>query len=284
MKQRTFESRVSGAGLGLRRELFSPLADSVPSSIDFMEVAPENWVRSGGKAYRQFQFFAERYPMVFHGLSLSIGGPEPLNMELLKDVKQAMKQYGICYYSEHLSYCSDHGQLYDLLPIPFTEESADHVVERIRQVQDFLGERIAMENVSFYANPNSEMDEIEFINKVINDADCLLHIDINNIYVNSVNHGFDAVEFLQKMPGERIAYAHIAGHDQIADDLIIDTHGDKVIPTVWDLLDVAYDEFGVFPTLLERDFNFPPLNELLLEVNQIREHQEKYAQQETENE
>ncbi len=274
---------VTGAGLGLRRALLSPLAKpenfEAMAPISFMEVAPENWINVGGRLGRIFREYTERYPFVTHGLSLSIGGPEPLDETFVRKVGQFLDQHNIRFYSDHLSYCSDEGHLYDLMPIPFTPEAIDYVAERVSRVQDILGRRIAIENVSYYAAPGQQISEIDFVTGVIEKADCNLLIDINNIYVNSVNHRYDAVEFLKALPGERIAYAHIAGHYHEAADLIIDTHGADVIPDVWDLLEVAYQTFGVFPTLLERDFNLPPLNELLGEVQHIADLQEKYQSQ-----
>jgi len=184
-------------------------------------------------------------------------------------VRQLMDEHHIHAYSEHLSYCTDDGHLYDLMPIPFTEEAVSYVAGRIGQVQDMIGQRMAIENVSYYAAPGAELSEIDLINAVISEADCDLLLDVNNIYVNSVNHRYDPVEFLQALPGDRIAYGHIAGHYNEAEDLIVDTHGANIIGNVWDLLDKAYEFFGVFPTLLERDFNIPPVNELLAEVQQI---------------
>lgn len=252
------------------------LEKNLPDSIDFMEVAPENWIPMGKALKKKLKAFSEQVPFVTHGLSLSIGSPCPLDTDFVKEVGQFIKDFDIRCYSEHLSYCSDDGHLYDLLPIPFTEEAVHYVANRIRTVQDILEQRIAMENVSFYAMPSTELSEIEFINAVISEADCDLHIDINNIYVNSVNHSYDAEEFLKQLPGERIAYAHIAGHYNEADDLIVDTHGADIIDPVWDLLDVAYQHFGVFPTLVERDFNIPPLKELIKEVEMVHEYQAKY--------
>ncbi len=264
---------VYGAGLGLRRSLMDSLAADFPERVSFMEVAPENWMRVGGKAGKQFRSFTEQHDFVCHGLSLSIGSPSSLDIELVREVKSFLEEHGILCYSEHLSYCSDGGHLYDLMPIPFTEEAIHYVAERIRRVQDILERRIAMENVSYYAAPGQEMSEIEFVNAVLEEADCDLHIDINNIYVNSINHRYDAKEFLKALPGERIAYAHIAGHFIEAQDLRVDTHGDDVCEPVWNLLRTAYDTFGVFPTLLERDFNIPPLEELLIEVDRIAQYQ-----------
>ncbi len=268
---------VHGAGLGLRRAFIGSLAESLPSQVDFMEVAPENWIDVGGKFGHAFQKISEQVPIVCHGLSLNIGGVAPLDEAFLRKVKQFLETYNIRIYSEHLSYCADTGHLYDLMPIPFTEEAIKYVVERIKRVQDILGQRIAMENASYYAAPGQEMQEIDFINAVMEEADCYFHLDINNIYVNSINHKYDAEKFLKALPGARIAYAHIAGHYVEEEDLRVDTHGADVIDPVWKLLDVAYEHFGVFPTLLERDFNIPPLDILLKEVDTITNYQSKHS-------
>ena len=232
---------IHGAGLGLRRDSIKELLKTPTPQVGFMEVAPENWIGVGGIFGKQLREFTEKNDFVCHGLSLSIGSPAPLDEEFVRQIGAFLKLHRVKLYSEHLTYCSDDGHLYDLLPIPFTEEAVDYVAERILQVQDILGQRIAMENASYYTPaPGSEMQEIDFINAVLNKADCELLIDINNIYVNSVNHGYDPVEFMQGLPAERIAYAHIAGHYNEAEDLIVDTHGADVIDTVWDLLDKAY--------------------------------------------
>ena len=272
---------VNGAGLGLRRDSIDELIKTPTPQIGFMEVAPENWIGVGGTFGKQFREMTERHDFVTHGLSLSIGSPAPLDEELIKQIGAFMKTYGIKKYTEHLTYCSDDGHLYDLLPIPFTEEAVDYVAERIMRAQDILGQRIGMENASYYTPaPGSEMQEIDFINAVLEKADCELLLDINNIYVNSVNHRYDPVEFMKGLPAERITYAHIAGHYNEDDDLIVDTHGADVIETVWDLLDKAYEHFGVFPTLLERDFNIPPVAELLKEVDRIIHYQDKWQKAE----
>ncbi len=267
---------VQGAGLGLRRAFIGSLADDIPSQIDFMEVAPENWIDVGGGLGRQFRKISEQIPMVCHGLSLNIGGPAPLDEPFVKRVKQFLETHNMRVYSEHLSYCADDGHLYDLMPIPFTEKAVHYVADRIQRVQDIIGQRMAMENASYYAAPGKEMEEIDFVNSVLEEADCLFHIDINNIYVNSINNKYDAEKFLKALPGDRISYAHIAGHYVEAEDLRVDTHGADVIDPVWKLLDVAYEHFGVFPTLLERDFNIPPMETLLKEVDSIRYYQQKH--------
>lgn len=261
---------VDGAGLGLRRSILDDLDSLTLSDVQFMEIAPENWINVGGRLGRKFREFTERFPFVCHGLSLSIGSTDPLDFQLLGDIKTLMKDHGIRLYTEHLSYCSDQGHLYDLMPIPFTEEAVKHVSGRIRQVQDFFGHRIAMENVSYYCAPQQEMSEIEFINAVISESDCDLLLDVNNIYVNSINHRYDPYEFLNQLPAEKAVYIHVAGHYEEAEDLRVDTHGADVIQPVWDILSAAYQRFGVMPTLLERDFNIPSVEGLMTEVNQIR--------------
>ena len=260
---------IHGAGLGLRRDFAEEVLKS-PPPVDFYEVAPENWMRFGGRLGKQFRALTERFPFVCHGLSLSLGGPSPLDEGFLLELKAFLRTHQIPLYSEHLSYCGDDGLLYDLMPIPFTAEAVDYVALRIRRVQDILEQRIAIENVSYYAAPGKEMEEIDFLNAVLQEADCGLLIDINNIHVNSVNHGYAAEAFLSAIPAERIVYAHIAGHYVEAPDFLVDTHGATVIDPVWKLLDTAYRRFGVFPTLLERDFNIPPLTELMGEVETIR--------------
>jgi uncharacterized protein (UPF0276 family) len=269
---------MRGAGLGLKRELMPQLQAGVPDCIDFFEVAPENWVGLGGARAKQFAWFAERYPIVAHGLSLSLGGPDPLDEVLLQRIKDFLDQYRIPLYTEHLAYCSAGGHLYDLLPIPCTEEAVRHVAARIRRTQDILERRIAVENASCYvAAPIADMAETDFIRAVLEEADCDLHLDVNNIYVNSVNFGFDPIEFLRQLPGERTVYVHTAGHLRLADDLIVDNHGDTVIDPVWDLLDEAYRLFGVAPTLLERDINIPPLARLVPEIEHIVALQRRHA-------
>ena len=280
-------NKIQGVGVGLKRELIPQIqatySQECIANINFVEIAPENWLNVGGKAAKQLDWFVERYPIACHGLCLSLGGLAPLNEVFLQQVKKFLTQYHIPLYTEHLSYATDgykgqQGYLYDLLPIPFTEEAVHYVAKRIRQTQDILGQRIAIENTSYYVNaPVSTMDELTFLKAVLTEADCLLHLDINNIYVNSVNFGFDAHEFLRGIPGERIVYSHIAGHYQEAPDLLVDTHGADIIDPVWALLHSAYEMFGVFPTLLERDTNIPPLNELIHEVNKIADIQRAYT-------
>ena len=235
---------IHGAGLGLRRAIIGPLCEQKPGQVDFMEVAPENWIHLGGRYGKQLRAMTEAYPFVTHGLSLSLGGPEPIDVKLVKSIKAFLDEHRIDVYTEHLSYCSDDGHLYDLMPIPFTAEAVKHVVQRIHLVQDILERPMGIENVSYYAAPGQEMTEIEFLRAVLNEADCGLLLDVNNIYVNSVNHGYDAETFLQQIPGERIQYIHVAGHYNEAEDLIVDTHGSDVIDPVWTLLEKTYRMFA----------------------------------------
>ena len=299
---------LQGAGLGYRRDLADDFLNlSSNNAIQFMEVAPENWVKMGGAARYKFDQATERYPLAVHGLSLSLGGQAPLDRELLKNTKALMTQYNSTFFSEHLSYCECEGHLYDLLPMPFTEEAVKHVAQRIRYVQDFLGLQISLENTSYYLHsPTSTMNEVEFLNAIAQEADCGIHLDVNNIYVNGINHGLlDPYVFLDQVDVKRVNYIHIAGHDeehsaaQVVEDLegesfnkikgayrhlpelLIDTHGEAVKGTVWDLLEYAYQRLPVIPpTLLERDFNFPPFAELYAEVEHIAQLQQKYAQKE----
>ncbi|CAM5431027.1 hypothetical protein RLON56S_02537 [Alishewanella longhuensis] len=261
---------LHSAGLGLRREMLPEVLHTKPAAIDFFEVAPENWLPYGGKLQRDFRTLTERYPFFCHGLSLSIGSPDPLDITFVRQIKQFLDEHKILLYSEHLSYCSAGGHLYDLMPIPFTEEAVSHVATRIKQVQDILERPLIIENVSYYAAPGQQLSEQAFLLAILNEANCQLLLDVNNIYVNAVNHGYDANRFLQAMPSERIAYYHVAGHFQQTESLLIDTHGADIPDPVWLLLQQAYQLHGVKPTLYERDFNLPPLAELCRELAQIK--------------
>ena len=267
-----------GAGLGLRRSEMKSFLELTPAEVNFMEVAPENWIGVGGRFGQQLRGYTERFPFYCHGLSLSIGSPAPLDTNLLDNIKKFLDEHQVRTYSEHLSYCSDDGHLYDLLPIPFTEEAVHYVAGRVREVQDRLERRIALENVSYYLTAAQDLSEAEFINAVLSEADCDLLLDVNNIYVNSINHRYNASEFLRQLPGSRNAYYHIAGHYDEAEDLKVDTHGADVIEPVWALLEEAYGLYGVRPTLLERDFNIPPLPELLAELDRVKQIQQRALQ------
>jgi hypothetical protein len=263
---------LAGAGLGLRRGYLQELVDLPAGRIDFLELAPENWIGVGGRLGRAFASLAERYPLALHGLSLDIGGSDPLDRELLAGVRRLMDRYPVALYSEHLSFCAHEGHLYDLLPLPFTEAAVRHVAERVGIVQDIIGKPLVLENASYYA-PAADgegMDEADFIAEVAERSGCELLLDVNNVYVNSINHGYDARAFIERLPLARVRYLHLAGHYDEADDLKIDTHGMPVVEPVWDLLASVYARLGAVPTLLERDVNLPPLATLLDEVARVR--------------
>lgn len=266
-----------GAGLGLGAAFLPEILNRLNSgdnNLDFMEIAPENWLAKGGPKALQLRTLASALPLVAHGLSLNLGGQKPLDKELILAIKALKHELNIRFYSEHLAWCADDGHFYDLLPLPFTEEAIKHVAARIHQVQDMLECQIGVENISYYLPHNpGDLNEQEFLLGVLTEANCLLHLDVNNLYVNSVNQGIDAKQLIRALPAEKIAYIHIAGHWQQSPSLIIDTHGEAVSETVWELLAYTYAHKGIAPTLLERDFNLPPLDELLAEVGQIRQLQ-----------
>jgi len=268
---------VQGSGLGFRRALLDELEADGAAGVDFFELAPENWIGVGGALGRRLRRFTESHAFVAHGLSLSLGGPAPLDQRLLHDIRSFLDLHGIRAYTEHLSYCTDEGHLYDLMPIPFTDEAVRHVASRIRLAQEVLERPIAIENVSYYAAPGARMKEIEFVTAVLEEADCGLLLDVNNVFVNAVNHRYDPLRFLQALPAERVWYVHTAGHYVEAPDLLVDTHGAAVCDDVWSLLDAAYAHCGPVPTLLERDFGFPPLGDLLAEVSRVRSLQARHA-------
>lgn len=249
------------------------LADAMPTEIDFFELAPENWIGLGGRLGRQLKAISERAPIIAHGLSLSIGGPAPLDTELIHSIRDFIDEHNISFYSEHLSYSNDGGQLYDLLPMPFTEEAVFYTAERIKRVQDILGRRMSLENVSYYLSPKKDFPEAEFVKAVVEEADCDMLLDVNNVFVNSINHGYEPIEYIKAMPLDRVTYLHVAGHYVEPDGLIVDTHGSDIIDPVWDLLAETYALIGDKPTLLERDFNIPAISSLLTEVAMIKERQ-----------
>ncbi|WP_151192765.1 DUF692 domain-containing protein [Cysteiniphilum sp. JM-1] len=268
-------------GLGLRQEFFDALLQN-PQGVDFIEIAPENWIGIGGRRAHLLKKYREQFPIVLHGLSLSIGGISPLNIDFIKRIKAFMREHQITIYSEHLSYCSDQqGYLYDLLPLPFSDEMVKHVTTRIEQVQDILECPLILENASYYAAPGQILSEIDFIQAVVSESGCQLLLDVNNVYVNSVNHGYDPQQFIKQLPSDKIHYIHVAGHWQKSPELIIDTHGEDVIDPVWQLLCYCYQIHGFFPTLLERDFNLPPLASLKLELQTIAQIQQQVYSRES---
>lgn len=260
-------------GLGFRKEFGEALLAESSVQPAFIELAPENWIDVGGYWKRLLERAAANYPIFTHGLSLSIGSPDPLNLSFLKKVKQFLDDWEIETYSEHLSYSQvDNAHLYDLLPIPFRSDAVDHVVERIEQVQEILGRKLILEIVSYYTPIAAEMSEIEFVNEILKRSGCGLLFDINNIYVNSHNHSYDAEAFLSALDLDHVAYIHMAGHERVSDDLIIDTHGEAIVDPVYDLFEKACKKLPKpVPVLLERDFNIPQLSVLQAEMLRLEE-------------
>lgn len=258
-------------GIGFRREIADEFFGQKILSPDFIELAPENWLGLGGYWGKVFKKAAETYPMVFHGLSLSIGSPESPDWDFLKRIKQMIHDYDITIYSEHLSFAKmENAHLYDLLPIPFRKDAVEHIARRVRQVQDFLGMQLTLENVSYYSPVAAEMTEAEFINEIVLNSGCGLLLDVNNVYVNANNHGYDAKAFIDQMPLDKVNYIHMAGHHRVAPDLIIDTHGEAIIDPVYQLFDYTISKMQPVPVLLERDFNFPEINELSGEMKKLK--------------
>lgn len=258
-------------GIGYRKDFAEEFISSNVLTPDFIEVAPENWIDVGGFWKKQFQKAIDKFPLFTHGLSLSIGSPDELDFDFLKKVRTFLKETNAQIYSEHLSYAKcDNAHLYDLLPIPFTTDAVNHVAERIRKIQDFLERKIAIEIVSYYTPVAPEMTEIDFINSILKKVNCDLLLDVNNVYVNSFNHKYNAKEFIKQLPLERVSYIHMAGHLQVSETLIIDTHGEPIIDPVYDLYEYTMNLLKRdVPVLLERDFNIPNLQELQQEINTL---------------
>jgi len=257
-----------GFGLGLRTEHYNQILDTKPK-VDWFEALSENYMIPGGKPLDYLDKIRANYPVVMHGVSLSIGSTAPLDKNYLHDLKKLADRVEPKWISDHLCWTGVHGQnIHDLLPLPYTEEAAKHVAERVKIVQDFLGRQILIENVSSYASYiDSTMTEWEFINMIAETADCLLLLDVNNIYVSSYNHNFDAKAFIDGVPAKRVQQIHLAGH-QNNGDYIIDTHDAPVIDRVWDLYRYAISRLGPVSTMIERDDHIPAL-EVLVEELQI---------------
>ncbi|MBS1650602.1 MAG: DUF692 domain-containing protein [Bacteroidetes bacterium] len=258
-------------GLGYRRDFAEEFLEGKLIKPDFVEFAPENWMNIGGYWKKQIDMIAERYPIICHGLSLSIGSPDSLDMNFLKKLKDFLNTYNVKIYSEHLSFAKcDNAHLYDLLPIPFREDAAKHVIQKIKQLQDYLERPFVMENVSYYTPVAAQMDEASFINMIVEESGCKLLLDVNNVYVNGFNHKYDPKKFIEKLPLDKVAYIHMAGHEQVEPDLIIDTHGEAIIDSVYDLFDWTIEKINPVPVLLERDFNIPEMEELNGELSKLR--------------
>lgn len=262
---------MNGVGIGFRHEIAEDILTLNPTQIAFLEFAPENWMGLGGRLHQLLLQAVQKYPITCHGLSLSLGSPEPLDWEFIKKLKSFFAAFPIKLYSEHLSYCKcGNAHLYDLLPLPFTEEAISHVVSRIKQVQDFLERPIAIENVSYYCPVDPQIEEAEFLSRIVEESDCLLLLDINNVYVNAFNHKYDPYVFLKKLPLEKVACIHMAGHEKVAADLIIDTHAHPIIDPVYQLFEWTIKQIKPVPVLLERDFHFDDFKGLLTEIETLQ--------------
>jgi uncharacterized protein (UPF0276 family) len=259
-----------GFGVGLRPEHYTSILDDRPP-VDWFEVLSENYMVPGGRPLHFLDRVREHYPVVMHGVSLSIGSTDPLDQEYLAGLKDLAQRIDPVWISDHLCWTGVDGiNLHDLMPLPYTEEALRHVVERISRVQDYLGCRILIENVSTYVTyRESQLTEWEFLSNVAREADCLLLLDINNIYVSACNHGFDPREYLSAVPGDRVYQHHLAGHCKQG-DIIIDTHDSPVISPVWDLYREAVKRFGSVSVMIERDDDMPPFADLLEELQQAR--------------
>lgn len=260
-----------GYGLGLRVDHYQDLLEG-EHQVDWLEILSENYMIPGGRPLHFLERFRERFPLVMHGVSLSIGSSDPLNRDYLKCLKELAHRIEPAWVSDHLCWTGVDGtNLHDLMPLPYTEEAITQVVSRVSEVQDYLGRRILLENVSSYVSfAYTQMQEWEFLSAIAERADCLILLDINNIFVSSHNHGFDPLTYLAGIPIDRVQQFHLAGHDNQG-ALIIDTHDTPIIDGVWDLYRHAVRRFGPVSTMIERDDKIPPLIELLAELKHARE-------------
>lgn len=260
-----------GFGLGLRAEYYQLIQQSKPK-VDWFEIITEDYLIPGGRPLENLYKIREHYPIVMHGVSLSIGSVDPLDFDYLKQVKQLAADLEVPWLSDHLCWTGIHHQTsHDLLPLPYTEEALQHVVTRLKQVQDFLGRQLVLENVSSYLTyHDSQQTEWEFLIAVVQEANCKILLDVNNIFVSSYNHKFDPEQYLKAIPVDRVQQIHVAGHTNLG-DMIVDTHDHTVIPPVWQLYQKALKRFGMVSTLLERDDRFPPLSMLLNELQKMRQ-------------
>jgi uncharacterized protein (UPF0276 family) len=261
----------AGVGIGLRAGLFEELTAAPPEELTFVELTPENYLGRGGRYAAMLSATLERWPVVTHGLSLSLGGPDPLDLAHLRRLGELLHHVGAPWHSDHLSFGAvDSVMLHELLPVPFTREAVRHVADRIAQAQEILRLPLAVENITYYAaGTGSEMDEADFVNEVLRATDARLLLDVNNVYVNSKNHGFDARAMLEKMPLDRVVQIHIAGHDRSDVHLLVDTHAEPVVEDVYELLAWVLERTGPLPVLLERDDHFPPWEELCAEMKRL---------------
>jgi uncharacterized protein len=270
---------LAGFGLGLRTPHYEDVLNE-PHAVDWLEVITENYLVPGGKPLDYLERIRSRFPLVMHGVSLSIGSTDPVDFEYLAQVRALAARIEPHWISDHLCWTGIEGRnLHDLLPLPYTEEALASVVERVGQVQNALGRQILLENVSSYLTYRaSEMSEWEFLREVAQRADCAILLDINNIYVSSVNHGFDPLTYLQSIPKDRVRQFHLAGHSDLQGHLI-DTHDHPIVEPVWDLYCAAVAQFGAVPTMIERDDNIPALGELVAELQIARELGRRHTRQ-----
>ncbi|MBI3715388.1 MAG: DUF692 domain-containing protein [Betaproteobacteria bacterium] len=260
-----------GFGLGLRAPHYQAILEDRPD-VDWFEIIAENYMVRGGRALANLDRIRRDYPMAMHGVSLSIGSSVPLDRNYLRDLKALAARVEPAWLSDHLCWTGVAGKnLHDLMPLPYTEEAVEHVAARVREVQDFLGRQILLENVSSYVSfAQSTMTEWEFLSEIARRSDCLILLDINNIFVSAFNNGFDPLAYLDGVPAKRVRQFHLAGHEHHG-DFIIDTHDAPVIDAVWDLYGKAVARFGPGSTMIERDDHIPPLSELLTELGRARE-------------
>jgi uncharacterized protein (UPF0276 family) len=259
-----------GFGLGLRPAHYHAILETKPA-VDWFEALSENYMVPGGKPLYFLDRIRADHPLVMHGVSLSIGSTDPLDRDYLRDLKALAERIEPVWISDHLCWTGVHGRnMHDLLPLPYTEETARHVASRIAATQDFLGRRILIENVSSYASyVDSDLSEWEFISLICELSDCLLLLDVNNIYVSAFNHGFDAKAFIDGVPSHRVQQIHLAGH-HLHGDYIIDTHDSPIIDPVWELYDYTLSRLGPVSTMIERDDNIPEISELVDELSIAR--------------
>jgi uncharacterized protein (UPF0276 family) len=266
-----FRLPALGFGMGLRPEHYEALLGEHAGKVAWLEILTENYLVPGGRPLHYLEAMRAAYPLVMHGVSLSIGSTAPLDFEYLEQVKSLADRLEAHWVSDHLCWTgTDAANLHDLMPIPFTEEALDHVVARVNQVQDYLKRRILLENVSSYVTyKSSELTEWDFLKELAERADCQLLLDVNNVYVSSVNHGFDPLTFLQGIPVHRVQQFHLAGHSNLG-DYLIDTHDAPVAEPVWSLYAAAVHRFGNVSTMIERDADIPELGVLLEELDRAR--------------
>jgi uncharacterized protein (UPF0276 family) len=265
---------LTGFGLGLRPQHYAALLDGPDAAVDWLEIVSENFLVDGGRPLAMLDRFAERWPLAMHGVALDIGGTDPLDRDYLRALAKLAKRARPAIVSDHLCWSRHRGvQMHDLLPLPQTEAAVRHVAARVGEVQDALGMRIALENVSSYLRfAGDEMDEAAFLSAVVAESGCALLLDVNNVYVNARNHGFDAPAFIDALPRDAVAQIHLAGHsvDALGSGLLVDTHDAPVCEGVWALYAHVLRRFGAVPSMIERDDRIPPLAESLAELGRAR--------------